>query len=383
MFVKELHLKGNFMGNKTLHYSCALPTKNISPKTVDEILNMSFGYVIKNLADITSTGAYLYCDALSKYLDAESIMRQSSLNNVNLSDYNTLVVDDIVHISGYYNTLSKYYDVLTKNKNLKVVPMSFGIWHDYELTERDVLILKMMSERAEIGCRNELIADILNKKGIKNIRVIGCPSMFYHMDRNFKITNKNELRKVNFNAYVSPVKFGKATTKFMDYVLREASRYDSVFTLQENVISELFDYLPISDSWFVKMPKYKDKYFQYLKRCGKYFYNVHDWIHGLSDCDFSLARKLHGSIAAILAGVPTFCVAADKLRVAGTYEFYKIPFINYYDFDHDKPIEHYYELADYTEFNKNYATKFDTFVDFCHKNGVALKIDNSKVKKYD
>ena len=360
------------MKSKTLFLSEINANRKISPKTVDEILNMSFRYVIENLAGLDSTGKYLYVDALYKILDAKHV-ELASLDSVDLSEYTTMVVHDLVHISGFYNQIDKYHDILTQHKDLKIVPMSFGIWHDYELTERDKVILKTMAERAEIGCRNELIADTLYKSGIKNIRVIGCPSLFYHMDRSFAITRKDALRKINFNAYVSPVKFGKSTTTHMDYVLREAQKYESIFALQENVISELFDYSPIADTWMVKMPEYKKAYFEYLSRCGKYFYNVPDWIAGLSDCDFSFARKLHGSIAAILAGVPTFCIAADKLRVAGTYDYFKIPNIHFSEFDDNKPIEYYYELADYAAFNKSYAAIYDNFIDFCRKNDVNLK----------
>ena len=367
------------MKSKTLYLSCAFPNPNIniSPKTVSEILDMSLGYVIKHLATIPSTAGCLYVDTLYKILDA-GYAQTHSLNSVNFSECNTLVVDDLVHISGEFSTLSKYHDILLKHKNIKIVPISFGIFHGYELTARDKLILKMMSERAEIGCRNELVADILNKSGIKNIRVIGCPSLFYHMDRNFSIANKKDLQKINFSCLVWPVKFKKATKNYLDYVLKTSQKYETIFTLQENPISELFDYIPFDNTYIVRILEEKNDFLQYLLNCGKYFYNLSDWIHGLIECDFTFSRKIHGSVASILAGVPAFCIAVDKVRMGGICEYHKIPFIHYTEFDDSKPIEYYYELADYTEFNKSYAATYDNFIDYCRKNDVDLKINKKQ-----
>jgi hypothetical protein len=165
----------------------------------------------------------------------------------------------------------------------------------------------------------------------------------------------------------------------MDYILHESKKYETVFTLQENIICELFDYEPLGDTYLVNKPDYKEKYYQFLLNYGKYFYNLPDWIQGVSDCDFSFSRKMHGAIPSILAGVPTFVVAPDMLRVGGICEHHKIPFIPYAEFDVNmKPIEHYYELADFTDFNKNYPINYDNFLDFCRKNGVALKIDKMR-----
>ena len=42
------------------------------------------------------------------------------------------------------------------------------------------------------------------------------------------------------------------------------------------------------------------------------------------------------------------------------------------DFDWEKPIEYYVEMADYTAFNKNYTNKYKHFISFLKKNGLEI-----------
>lgn len=110
----------------------------------------------------------------------------------------------------------------------------------------------------------------------------------------------------------------------------------------------------------------------FYKDCGRYFYCAKDWIKSLKQDDFSMGSRFHGNIAAILAGIPTLMVNVDN-RMKGMNEFYGIPSIDIHDFDIEKPIEYYRELADYSRFNKRYAAAYDNFVDYCEKNGVRLR----------
>lgn len=49
-----------------------------------------------------------------------------------------------------------------------------------------------------------------------------------------------------------------------------------------------------------------------------------------------------------------------------------MPSIELNAFDKDKPIEYYYELADYSEFNKIYHKLYKIFCGFVKKNGLVF-----------
>jgi hypothetical protein len=89
-----------------------------------------------------------------------------------------------------------------------LVPISIGLHaakydNDFPLHPETLKLLQNISERCEMGVRGEYTANILNDQGIKNIRVVGCPSVYKGMDENFKITKKpfSEVQKVVSNSY--------------------------------------------------------------------------------------------------------------------------------------------------------------------------------------
>jgi hypothetical protein len=237
-------------------------------------------------------------------------------------------------------------------------------------------ILSEIAERNEIGCRNEFDADTLIKNGIKNVCVIGCPSFYYHMDRNFKVNNEKSIKvksiNVNFNT-VHPVaaSFGeylKTRLTIMCY-LQDLYYYhrDEIhvdYSIQEPLDQELYIRLWTASS--------RNEYEEFYNECGRYFFSVDDWIEGVKQNDFSIGTRFHGNVAAILAGVPALMIPIGR-RMIGFVDYYKIPYIKAEDFDTSKPIEYYYNMADYSEFNKNYSKTFDTFIDFCKRNDVMLK----------
>ena len=75
---------------------------------------------------------------------------------------------------------------------IKIVPMTCGFrYHEageIYLTNDMIYILKQISERNEIGVRGEKVADILNKYGINNLRIVGCQSLFYFNNRGFNVS---------------------------------------------------------------------------------------------------------------------------------------------------------------------------------------------------
>lgn len=110
----------------------------------------------------------------------------------------------------------------------------------------------------------------------------------------------------------------------------------------------------------------------FLIERGRYFFSVDDWISALKQNDISIGTQFHGNVGAILAKTPALLISIDR-RMEELAIYHKIPFIKAADFDASKPLEYYRDLCDYSEFNKRFKTTYDVFVDYCAKNGVAIK----------
>jgi len=349
-----------------------------SPLTFKECMALKAGelayiFHIEAPYNRRNTGTYLMTDSLRKTIKAECIPRFFEFTG-----HADSVVTNILHRIG--STLEidfPYWDNILKHVD-KVIPLSLGFAFDKNrgiapLSDDLVRFLKILSERVELGVRGEYDADTLNKCGIKNARVIGCPSLHYHLNRDFKvIKNTDSVKKVHINFStdfgnlgLSQKDFFHQHMPFMWYVLNIFDRksYELDFSLQKPPFTEASDIGTILLSYGEV-----DRLFM---ECGRYYFSVKDWIEGIRENDFSIGTRFHGNIAAILAGVPTLMINIDK-RMKELNSYYKIPSIDIEDFDPNKPIEYYYELADYSEFNKNFASTYDDYVDYCRKNGVEL-----------
>ncbi len=349
------------------------------PKKYADYLKESFESVIEQTIIYKTygnrnTGTYLMTDTLAKIVDADKFIPRFYI----FSEHIDTVVTNVFHRIGANLKMDiPYWENILSHAD-RVVPLSLGFaFENGEIAPMDESLkrlLFMMSERIELGVRTEYDADYLSTQGLKNVSVIGCPSLFYHMNRDFKVRGKKAAPKsLNFNftsdfrnLCISQKEAVEVHWKLLLWMKWQYERLpiEVHLTMQKQPFAEISDMHDILLSYGEIHPFYKD--------CGRYFYSVEDWIRELKKDDFSMGSRFHGNVAAVLAGIPTLMVNVDK-RMVGMNNFYRIPSIDISEFDLDKPLEYYVELADYTEFNKVYPKRFDNFTDYCKRNGVRLK----------
>jgi len=313
-------------------------------------------------------------DCLAKNIDGEHISRWDFEK---IKDYNaTAIVTNALHCVSPKFVFDRAYWQKLLDMNLKIVPMTFGFrYHEngnFYLTDDMVYIFKQISERNEIGVRGEFVADILNDYGINNVRIIGCHSLFYHMNRNFHIDALNScVRSINFNFnqcfydyFQSHLEFCSTSLPIFQYFLAlfNSKQVEIDYTMQTAFMKELMGYSNFINFGLVR---------EFASR-GRYFFSVDEWINALKANDITIGTQFHGCVASILAKTPALMIVIDK-RMQELALYHSIPFIKAEDFDPALPIEHYYDLCDYSSFNKKYAICYDTFIDYCSKNGVSLR----------
>jgi hypothetical protein len=343
--------------------------------TVAEATDMFFSVSPYNRRNL---GTYLMTDSLVKNIDALMIPRNFDFSMIEGVDS---VVTNYFHcVSSYFEIDWPYWDKILKYP-FKIIPLTCGFMYNGEnggypqpISKEIVKLFGAISERCEIGVRGEIDADILEKYGIKNVRVLGCPSLYYHMDREFQVNCDNHsVKSVNFNfstdfqnLNISQKTFLHTHMKLFWYFLRifDENRLTVDFTLQKPPAWEIVDLSRVINYQEAK---------RFFIGGGRSFFSVKDWIAALLKNDFCIGTRFHGNIAGVLASIPTLMINID-IRMRELNRYYKIPSINIDEFDPSKPIEYYRELCDYSEFNKNYSKTYDNFIDYCKKNDVALRI---------
>lgn len=323
----------------------------------------------------SNTGTYLMTDTLVKLLDAKWIY-PNDFESIESGKADTLVTNAFHCISPRFYFDKTYWQRIL-DSGIRVVPMTCGFRYHEDgkmyLTKDIVYILKQISERNEIGVRGEKAADILEKNGIKNVRIIGCHSLFYWNNRKYEIKKeKRSIHSLNFNFnqcysdyFESHVEFCERSLPFFNYIynLFLQNNIDIKYTMQTAFFKEWTGFNNFSNYEILK---------RFPEECGRYYFSVDDWVNGISDVDFSIGTQFHGSVAAILAGIPTLMITIDD-RMRELCKVHSIPNIDISEFRQDKPIEYYYDLIDYSDFNRNYSANYDNFFDYCTKNGVILR----------
>ena len=236
------------------------------------------------------------------------------------------------------------------------------------------LIEAVYKTGGEFALRGYYTKEFFDKLGYPSAVVTGCPSV-YQMGRSFSVTNKKEKEIIRpvFNGNlrlfepllkIYPDSMYVAQDMYEDCLYREGLlkhpnlKKDILFTynysiyqaklLSENRIRMLVD-LP---AWY--------KYLHF------------------SGFNFALGTKLHGTIIAILAGIPGALLTVDY-RTQEVAEFFHIPsFIQTKSFSEKKFLE-LYERTDYTMFNKEYSKKYDAFEQFLRKHRIVDHINENNL----
>ncbi|TWH60041.1 polysaccharide pyruvyl transferase [Desulfitobacterium sp. LBE] len=346
-----------------------------APLRFDEIMKMPMEQVTQifsNSVHRRNTGVFCMTDTLAKNLDAEWI---SGGHNLKDSTADSVVTNSLhaispTHFAGVYEYWMKLLD-----STVNLVPLSCGFLYppngEVVLTRDLIHLLSAISERNEIGVRGEYAAEILIRHGIRNVRIIGCPSLFYHNCRNFKVplqTNSQSMKQINFTfqTEVSPPKV------FYQHHLGIFECFHKLHLSRDKIINWTLQWTPFRTITSLTTYKNFNETAEFLKGRGRYFFSVDDWIENLRFDDFSIGTTIHGNVAAINAQIPALPIVIDR-RMEEICRWHKIPYIQVKDFDPSKPIEYYRELADYSEFNKVYVSTFDNYLDYCRKNKVAIK----------
>ena len=101
-----------------------------------------------------------------------------------------------------------------------------------------------------------------------------------------------------------------------------------------------------------------------------YYPTAWAWIESLKGVDFAFGPRLHGSIAALLAGAPVHLLAHDS-RTVEIARYHHIPYTLIRDLTDDSTAEELYAAVDTAGFNANYDELFGRFLAFLTRNGLA------------
>ena len=307
----------------------------------------------------SNTGNQLFFHAIKEQIQTESLPRNTK-EIVDLEDYDAFITTDFVWIREHVDmSYMKKYLKLIGDKAL--VPISIGLQaqeykRNFKIHSETIAILKTIEERCVMGVRGNYTAEILNQYGIKNIQVIGCPSL-YQLETGFQKKNKSFIPRnisVNFRSFGEKLSFRE--TEFLLYARQRNSSFveQTLHSLERNQVLEEIYYRDI---------------FDWIQEQGNLFLNLSEWRDYMKTIDFCMGSRFHGNVVALWEGVPALFLLTDS-RTRELCDFFKLPCIEMKKFNNKKSILYYLKKADYSEFNRNFLDKKRKYEEFLKKNGL-------------
>lgn len=312
-----------------------------------------------------NTGNLVFYKAIQKGLNIDTLTFDQMLSGE--YEVDNLISADLIWLreeTEYDFIIDFYHKVKDK---VKFIPLSIGLHTgkrtgEFQLSKNVVKFLAEMSEQVTLACRGEFTADTLNNYGIKNITILGCPSLYYHRNDMFSIHKPLKLPanpKLSTNCTLYPNQYSPPN------ILRDFIEFTQ---LNQAVYIEQTNF-----EWIDKLAnneKEKLAYEAWVKKT-KYFFNFEEWFNYIKQFDFVMGNRFHGNVISILAGIPSLVFVHDN-RIQEMCEHFKIPFLQMQDFNKKRSVEYWYDKADYTEFNKNYPKRYQEFRAYLEQYGIPV-----------
>jgi hypothetical protein len=217
-----------------------------------------------------------------------------------------------------------------------------------------------------IGVRGEATAGYLAGLGFRDVDVIGCPSMFQHGPRlDVRKRHPNLDAHASIGLTVSPYVHPMAKV-----VMHHYARYRNLTYIPQDLAT--LELLLWGDNG--RAPDDPDMPVHAahpLFREDKIRFYTHSrpWIRDLGEMDFVFGTRIHGTIAALIAGTPAWVFAHDS-RTLELARYFGIPHQPMPEVPSDVDAADLYEAADYGPLVVGHPARFRTFAAFLARHGL-------------
>ena len=178
--------------------------------------------------------------------------------------------------------------------------------------------------RAGFTVRGNITSDLCDKAGIRACVPLGCPSLTINLEMNLGSLLKSQWIQARQRSTSPGMRIaihlpqlergGKFHEEVYGILLRLFDEFDGVFVLQSS-----YDYPGLQKR---------------LQQLGKawnasriwFFGNMPDWMNALSEVDFVIGCRIHGTMAAIAAGKAAWILPTD-FRTLEMAQAMKLPMI--------------------------------------------------------
>jgi hypothetical protein len=252
--------------------------------------------------------------------------------------------------------------------------------------DAEALLSLVQRSGTVIGARGEITKSLLYSRGITNVSVIGCPSVYIakQLDgrigrkETYSICTSNTMRGIHRSIAMDVNEFSiKHASGYM--LQTEAGILADVLNLPEHIvdyiagISENPDHAELlRNKWFDygyynPNPEKWTTYRNWFKSSARFFVRSDTWRAYAKNFDFCVGTRFHGSVVALQSDVIPIVIPVDS-RVKEMCEFHGLPTISASQFDANLSPDELVDYGQLGEFSDKYTRNLAVFVEFIKNN---------------
>ena len=234
----------------------------------------------------------------------------------------------------------------------------------------------VLDRSATIGVRGEFTAEYLRSLGFNDVDIIGCPSMFLH-GPGFRIAEPKESLRADARIAFSYTPYADGDGNLAALVASAITDYPEVAYYPQNSRDLSLLYWGDTSRLSGISGETPLQMTHPLLQAGRTRFPLdpQTWMRELSEYDFAVGSRIHGNITALLAGIPAMVLAHDS-RTLELSRYFGIPHRKLSDVGEGTTVADLYSQADPSDFNKGYDGRFEHYLAFLSKNGLATCYEN-------
>ncbi|MEU9762277.1 polysaccharide pyruvyl transferase family protein [Streptomyces sp. NPDC047985] len=334
----------------------------------------------------TNAGNLIFSDAAHKILEtpqAEVVSngiatRVADADRIN-SEYDVFVVPLAnAFRPSFERQLARLTQLITKLRIPVVVPgvgAQTGVDYSAERLRpmKDTVyafVSAVLDHSASIGVRGEFTERYLRDMGFRDVDVIGCPSMFLHGSR-LDIREKSGALGPGSRIAVNGSHDAVRKHKLGRIIDRAHARYPHLRFVGQNLSdARQLHWRDLShpNAAVTGIPTHPD-HPMYREDKVRVYIDPVTWMNDLRGFDFSFGSRIHGNIAALLAGTPATVLCGDS-RTLELCRYFDIPHRMLTKVPTDIDPADLYSEADFGPLKRGHRERFERFTGFLDKNGL-------------
>jgi hypothetical protein len=239
----------------------------------------------------------------------------------------------------------------------------------------------VLDHSPSIGVRGERTRDYLNSLGFgdEHVKVIGCPSMFMYgpdlnVEKKVESLNVDSAIALNVSPYVSEM--GPISLYAAEHFPHLVYMAQNIQTLELMLYGSYPKGKRMTAAAAKGAPITLDHPLIRSDRV-RFFLDPSTWFDHLAQYDFSFGTRIHGNIAALLAGTPALLLAHDS-RTLELAEYHEIPHRTINSIEADADAITLYAECDWNRLNKAHPDRWDTFATFLQDHNLTHVYDEGQ-----